>query len=108
MTEAEMVRELAKRAGVSETEAKAVLTAVTELGREQRRLQKSVPPDMSHVPTDREINDLIAAATGHPLGLEFLLGGELCAVATMFQAHPSTVDAARVRVRAEGASLAGS
>ncbi len=64
-------------------------------------------PRSSYVPSDREIADLIAAAASHPLGIQFLLEGELCAVATMFRVHAFTVDAARERIRAEGASLAG-
>ncbi len=60
-----------------------------------------------YVPSDREIGELIAAATRHPLGIQFLMEGQLCAVATMFGVHAFTVDAARERIRAEGASLAG-
>lgn len=65
-------------------------------------------PRPSYVPSDREVADLIAAAASHPLGIEFLLNGELCAVATMFRVHAFTVDAAREKVRVEGVSLAGS
>ena len=61
-------------------------------------------PRPSFVPSDRDIADLIAAATSHPLGLQFLLEGELCAVATMFRVHAFTVDAARARLRAEATS----
>ncbi len=64
-------------------------------------------PKCGYVPTEREIVDLIAAAAKHPLGIQFLLEGELCAVATMLRAHPFTVDAARERIRAQGASPAG-
>ncbi len=54
----------------------------------------------SYVPTPREVDDLIAAAARHPLGLGFLLEGELGAVAITFQAHAFTVDAARQRLKA--------
>ena len=47
-------------------------------------------------PTDaREVEALIAAATEHPLGIEFLIEGHLEAVAITFQVHVFTVDAAR-------------
>ena len=62
----------------------------------------------AYVPSDREIAELIAAATSHPLGIQFLIEGQLCAVATMFRVHAFTVDAARERLRAEGARVAGS
>lgn len=65
-------------------------------------------PRPTYVPSDREIADLIALAAGHPLGVQFLIEGQLCAVATMFRVHAFTVDAARERLRAEGASVAGS
>ncbi len=63
-------------------------------------------PKAPYVPSDREVAELIAAATSHPLGIQFLLEGQLCAVATMFGVHAFTVDAARQRLRAEGASAA--
>ncbi len=108
MTEEEMVAELARRAGLSEADAKNVLAVLAQIAGEQRRPAKSAPPvGASYVPTDREIAELIAAASSHPLGLEFLLEGDVCAVATMFRAHPFTVDAARERIRAEGVSPAG-
>ncbi len=65
-------------------------------------------PRSSYVPSDREVTELIAAAANHPLGIQFLLEGQLCAVATMFGVHAFTVDAARQRLLAEGAGLAGS
>ena len=46
-------------------------------------------------PTSSEIENLIAAAHNHPLGIEFLLQGDLCAVASTFRAHAFTVEAAR-------------
>ena len=58
-----------------------------------------------YVPTDRDIEELILAASRHPLGLEFLLQGQLCAVATMFQVHAFTVDAARQRLKEQAAAM---
>ncbi len=56
-----------------------------------------------YTPTDREVEELIGAASRHPLGLEFLLEGQLCAVATTFQVHAFTVDAARQRLKDQAA-----
>jgi hypothetical protein len=61
----------------------------------------------SNAPTSREVEELIAAAAAHPLGLAFLLDGDLCAVAIKFQTHAFTVDAARHRIREQGTSAAG-
>ncbi len=63
-------------------------------------------PKSPYVPSDRAVTDLIQAAAGHPLGIQFLVEGQLCAVATMFGVHAFTVDAARQRLREEGASAA--
>lgn len=60
-----------------------------------------------YAPTAGNIEALIAAASRHPLGIEFLLNGDLCAVAVTFQTHAFTVDAARQRIREGGASIAG-
>jgi len=62
-------------------------------------------PKSRYIPSEREISELIAAAAGHPLGIQFLLEGQLCAVATMFQVHAFTVDAARERLRTQGATI---
>ena len=108
MTESKLVAEVAKRAGVSKADVKAVLDVLADVEREQRRPAKKEPaPRLSYVPSDHEIADLIAAAASHPLGIQFLLEGELCAVATTFRVHAFTVDAAREHIRAQGASLAG-
>ncbi len=64
-------------------------------------------PKSAYVPSEEDITDLIAAAARHPLGIQFLVEGQLCAVATMFRVHAFTVDAARTRLRAEGAGVAG-
>jgi hypothetical protein len=56
----------------------------------------------SYVPSEIEIDALIASATTHPLGLRFLLEGHLGSVATTFGAHAFTVDAARDRLRRAG------
>jgi hypothetical protein len=49
----------------------------------------------------RLVDDLIARARRHPLGLEFLAGGMLASVAILFGVHAFTVDAARKRLLSE-------
>jgi hypothetical protein len=46
-------------------------------------------------PTFEDMQKLIAAAREDPLGTEFLLEGDLCAVAITFGAHVFTVEAVR-------------
>jgi len=50
-------------------------------------------------PTAKQVQDLINAAHSHPLGLEFLLEGDLAAVAVTFGAHAFTVEAARDQLK---------
>lgn len=50
-------------------------------------------------PTPDEIKGLLRRASGHPLGTEFLLKGDLDAVAATFGAHAFVVDAARDHLR---------
>ena len=45
------------------------------------------------------VEELIVAARKHPLGIEFLLEGDLSSVAIMFGAHAFTVEAARETLR---------
>jgi hypothetical protein len=104
MADPKLVDDLAKRAGVSRADAEAVLDALGAFAPE--RLPPLRPPVQGqaaasppYVPDPREIDALIARATAHPLGLEFLLDGDLSAVAITFQAHAFTVDAARQQLR---------
>jgi hypothetical protein len=46
-------------------------------------------------PTSDQIAKLIAAARNHPLGTNFLLEGDLCAVAVIFGAHVFTIECVR-------------
>lgn len=46
------------------------------------------------------VDDLIARARKHPLGVDFLLHGYLGTVAISFDAHAFTVEAARARLLA--------
>ena len=45
------------------------------------------------------VDDLIVRAQRHPLGIDFLLHGELGCVAISLGAHAFTVEAARARLR---------
>lgn len=47
------------------------------------------------------VDDLIARARTHSLGVDFLLNGFLASVAAEFHAHAFTVEAARQRLRDE-------
>jgi len=53
---------------------------------------------LRYQPTPAQVDALIASAKDHPLGLGFLLNGNLDAVAVTFRAHAFTVDAARRRL----------
>jgi hypothetical protein len=126
MAESEMVNELARRAGVSRAEAEALLHALDEMSRDGGGQGHAAPASATiatagfagmagrpfrtapvaagaYVPSGPEIDALIAAAEKHPLGLQFLLEGDLGAVAISFGAHAFTVDAARQRLRTPGA-----
>jgi uncharacterized protein HemY len=49
----------------------------------------------------RLVDDLIARAAAHPLGVDFLRDGFLASVAAEFGAHALTVEAARLRLKKE-------
>lgn len=53
-------------------------------------------------PSREEIDDLIARAERHELGLGFLLKGAQESVAAVFGVHAFTVDAARKELAARG------
>ncbi len=109
MTESELLGEVARRSGVSRPHVEAVLAVLAEIRHEERRKREMAAPAVdagaqvaytpSYTPGADEVQRLIGAATAHPLGLEFLLEGNLCAVATMFGVHAFTVDAARQRLK---------
>jgi hypothetical protein len=107
MADPKLVDDLAQRAGVSKADAEAVLEALGALAPErlpEPAQPSSAPPRPGPAPARYALNALdvealIAAARKHPLGLEFLLNGDLSAVAATFQAHAFTVDAAREHLR---------
>jgi hypothetical protein len=55
----------------------------------------AIPGTRGGEPTRDEVENLIARAREHPLGLEFLKFGALDAVAAIHGAHAFVVDAAR-------------
>jgi hypothetical protein len=124
MLKGDLVRRLAARAGVGRAQTQAVLDALAEMddGHGHRMPPEAVDPgtseggrvpaSLSHAlrsgatrvpaaqplryqPASTEVARLIEDARGHPLGLEFLIEGELGSVAVTFGVHAFTVDAAR-------------
>jgi hypothetical protein len=101
------IDDFARRAGVSKADAEAVLEALGTLApaRVSELLRRSSPataPGPSRYMFNAlDVEALIEAARTHPLGLEFLLNGDLSAVAATFQAHAFTVDAAREHLRGQ-------
>jgi hypothetical protein len=105
MADPKLIDDLARRAGVSKADAQAVLEALRTLAPERvsALLRPSLPVQRPaparYVFNALDVEALIAAAREHPLGLEFLLNGDLSAVAATFQAHAFTVDAAREHLK---------
>jgi hypothetical protein len=107
MADPKLIDDLARRAGVSKADAEAVLEALGTLAPErvpgllQRSSRGPAPAPTRYVFNALDVEALIEAARKHPLGLEFLLNGDLSAVAATFQAHAFTVDAAREHLRGQ-------
>jgi hypothetical protein len=107
MAESKLIGDLARRAGVSKADAEAVLEALGALAPERgpellgRSSRGPAPAPARYVFDALDVEALINAARNHPLGIEFLLNGDLSAVAATFQAHAFTVDAAREHLRGQ-------
>jgi hypothetical protein len=107
MADPKLIDDLARRAGVSRADAAAVLEALGTLAPERvselLRLSSpgQAPAPAQYVFNALDVEALIATARQHPLGVEFLLNGELSAVAATFRAHAFTVDAAREHLRGQ-------
>jgi hypothetical protein len=105
MADPALVDDLARRAGVSKADAEAVLEALGTIAPERvaelvrRSSRGPAPAPAQYVFNVQDVEALIEAARKHPLGLEFLLNGDLSSVAATFQAHAFTVDAAREHLR---------
>jgi hypothetical protein len=117
MNESDVVRELSLKTGLPKSATEAVLKGLREMihdgvidatilvagGESPVFLPRPVPRAAD--PRDPGlIDDLIARARKHPLGLEFLLSGFLASVAIGLGAHAFTVEAARARLRKEQAA----
>jgi hypothetical protein len=102
MNESELVRELSRRTSLPEASAAAVLSAMHDLVDEgvMDPVALLVMPKPSDVPPDDPglVEQLIARAKKHPLGIEFLASGLLATVAITLGAHAFTVEAARRRL----------
>lgn len=118
MADDELIDEIACRARVSRDDAVAMLEVLAEVARKRLIEGKpfqitdlgsaghDAPPGRAgkewhhdHTPTHEEVQALITRAQRHPLGMEFLMDGELGSVAITFQTHAFTVDAARALLR---------
>ncbi|MGA7613808.1 MAG: hypothetical protein WBX15_01380 [Thermoanaerobaculia bacterium] len=105
MNEIEMVRELSRRTSLPEETTAAVVHAMHELVDEGAVNAAALlaVPQPSHVPPDDPsvVEQLIARAKKHPLGIEFLASGLLATVAITLGAHAFTVEAARRRIQGD-------
>lgn len=105
MNETELVRELSRKASLSEATTTAVLDAMRDLVREGVVNEHTLMTTTEVFPVDPEdpsvVEQLIARAKKHPLGLEFLVSGFLASVAIGLGAHAFTVEAARRRLKRE-------
>lgn len=117
MNDSDVIRELSQKTGLPESAMEAVLKGLREMVHDGAvdanilvaggELPVCVPRPVSLPADPRDpnlIEDLIARARKHPLGLEFLLSGFLASVAIALGAHAFTVEAARARLRKEQAS----
>jgi hypothetical protein len=117
MNESDVIRELSRKTGLPESATEAVLKGLREMMHDGAvdanilvaggELPVCVPRPVVLPADPRDpslIDDLIARARKHPLGLEFLLSGFLASVAIALGAHAFTVEAARARLRKEHAA----
>jgi hypothetical protein len=105
MNEFEIVGELSRKTSLPEATTTAVLQAMRELlseGVVDKRALLTTPLEAATDPEDPGLVDqLIARAKKHPLGIEFLASGFLASVAIGLGAHAFTVEAARRRLKRE-------
>ena len=115
MNESDLLRELSRKTGLPESAAEAVLHAARELVHDGVAQPADVLEETQALPIDAPhptaapadpadptlVEELIARARAHPLGLSFLAGGLLASVAIAFGVHAFTVEAARARLRKE-------
>lgn len=116
MNESRLIGKLSRRAHVPRSTARAVLKALLDLLQEEdvskhtllssgsmgfaEPAGRALRPGANHS-DPHVVDDLIARARTHSLGVEFLLNGFLASVAAEFDTHAFTVEAARQRLRDE-------
>ncbi|MGZ5431878.1 MAG: hypothetical protein ACXW5U_26275 [Thermoanaerobaculia bacterium] len=117
LSASEVLRELSLKTGLPESAAEAVLDGLRELIRDgqvdERMLvaaddatgaDAAIGAPIANPEDPRVVDEVIARARKHPLGLEFLVSGFLASVAIALGAHAFTVEAARARLRKEQAA----
>lgn len=117
LSASEVLRELSFKTGLPESAAEAVLHGLRELIRDgqvdERTLvaaddptgaEAAIAAPIANPEDPRVVDEVIALARRHPLGLEFLISGFLASVAIALGAHAFTIEAARARLRKEEAA----
>jgi len=110
MNEMDLVRELSHRTSLPEETVATVVHGMQDLIEEGAVGVGAIDvaallgmPTAPNAPPDDPglVEQLIARAKKHPLGIEFLVGGFLATVAITLGAHAFTVEAARRRLAEE-------
>lgn len=109
LSASEVLRELSLKTGLPESAAEAVLHGLRELIRdgqidERTLVDAPIGAPIANPEDPRVVDEVIARARKHPLGLEFLVSGFLASVAIALGAHAFTIEAARARLRKEQAA----
>lgn len=105
--ESELLETISRKTSVPVTTVRSVVDALLAEVREghvSEDILRAERGASAHRPTShhsdpRAVDDLIARAGKHPLGLEFLRDGLLGSVAAEFGTHAFTVEAARLHLR---------
>jgi hypothetical protein len=107
MNETELLETISRKTSVPVATVRAVVDALLDEVREghvSEDILRAEREASAHRPTSqhsdpRAVDDLIARARKHALGLEFLRDGYLGSVAAEFGTHAFTVEAARLLLR---------
>lgn len=97
--EADLLEEVSRKASVPVTAVRAVVDALRDEARNGRDLLHAREGGLQSYTDPLAVDELIARAQKHRLGIEFLLDGYLGSVAAEFEAHAFTVEAARAKLR---------
>lgn len=101
MNESELIEELSRKAHVPAATVRAVIDALIDAARRGHVSEDILTGRAANARSPESVDDLIARARSHDLGLEFLLDGYLASVAAEFGTHAFTVEEARLRLRSE-------